>query len=133
MRINEAFEDAKPLDVHYPTGAVLHVVYRPAMYSVEEMERIQTAERNPRRVLRAIRRVVVSWDLTDEDGAPISVDEPYYNGMPLSEFIEAATNTRTPLPDDLPNDPLAKIPTNIFTRIIQAVNEDQSPGEARKA
>lgn len=133
MRISEAFEDSKPLDVHYPTGAVLHIYYRPAMYSVEEMERIQTAERNPRRVLAAIRRVVMSWDLTDADGATIPIEEPYHNGMPLSEFVEALVRNGSALPDDLPSDPLAKIPTNIFTQIIRAVNEDQSPGEARKA
>lgn len=133
MRISDAFGEAKPLDVHYPTGAVLHVFYAPATYSVVELERIQQSEKEPRRILRAVRRLVTSWDLTDNDGAPIGLDEPHYNGMPLSDFIDVCKRNGTPLPDDLPVDPLSLLPTNIFTQILRAVNEDQDPGEARKA
>lgn len=141
MRISDAVSDSSPLDVHFPRGAVLHVEYQPSSYSIIELENLQrNATKDPRRMLHAIRRLVLSWDLTDDDGVPIPLAEPFVEGgggglVPRSEFVRKFREENgqdAPLPDSVPEDQLASVPTNIFAAIIKAVNADQDPGEVRR-
>lgn len=112
MRISEALAPARDIEVHFE-AAVLHVTYRPAAYTIEEIERLEESDggktpeqRKARleRLLDTIGRLVVSWDLTHDDESMISPTDR--NALRLS------------------------VPLPVFNEIIKAVREDQRVGEA---
>jgi hypothetical protein len=126
MRISEALGERNPLKVHFAGGSVLNIVYAPATYTIAELEELQNAERDINRVVESIRRLVLEWDLQDEDGVPISL-------QPVPKAITRVTDPENGEVTVIepPEDPLrTKVPTNIFMTIIRAVNEDQNPGES---
>ena len=107
MFISDALGEENPLEVKFP-GGVLNIVYRPAEYTVAELEELTKSERDPKRIIDSMLRLLVSWDLqTVVDNEPMPV--------PL-EFEPMRT----------------MVPTNIFMKILRAVNEDQSPGESNR-
>ncbi len=97
MRISEATIEQKPLAVTFGS-ATLNLVYRPLSYTVKEMEDA-TKDRDPKNIVRTMQRLLVEWDLTDDDNNPI----------PLSD------------------EALVEIPSHIFTGIMQAVAKDSRP------
>jgi hypothetical protein len=125
MRISEALSGESPLAVHFPGGAVLNIVYRPAAYTVAELEEIQAEKNNVGRILDAIRRIVKSWDLTDDAGNAVPLEKPRMATLVVTD-MESGEVTRS----DPPDDPLRHIPTPIYKEILRAVNDDQDPGEA---
>lgn len=127
MRISDIQKEELPLAVQFPGGQVLNIVYTPSTYTVAELEEIQRHERDIKRILRSVRRLLVRWDLENDQG-PIPLQEPLVDGVPLSVFKETAEKT-DPRLADLPDDPLRHVPTNIFMTIFRTVNEDQSPGK----
>lgn len=112
MRISEALSPARDIEVRFE-AAVLNVTYRPAAYTIEEIERLEESDgdktpeqRRARleRLLDTVGRVVVSWDLTHDDETMISP-------------LDRDTLRRT-------------VPTSVFTDIMKAIREDQKVGEA---
>lgn len=105
MRLNEAASAAKPLDVVFDGGAVLHVTYRPADYTPSEAAELteDQVKKDPRRMSAMVVRMVESWDLTDNDDTPI------------------------PIAADEISD---KVHMTILAKIMTAVQKDQMPGEA---
>lgn len=124
MRISDALGEESPLAIHFPHG-VLNIVYRPAAYTVAELEEIQAEKNNIGRVVEAIRRVVKSWDLTDDDGNPVPLEKPVQAILVVTDPESGEVTKSEP-----PQDPLRHIPTPIFKEILKAVNADQEPGEA---
>lgn len=125
MRISDALKGETPLEVHFPSGSVLNITYRPASYTVAELEEIQGEKGNAGRIIEAIRRIVISWDLVDDEGRPVPLDRPTDAMLTVIDG-ESGTVARS----DPPDDQLRHIPTPIFREILRAVNEDQEPGEA---
>lgn len=112
MKISEALSPARDIEVRFE-AAVLNVTYRPAAYTIEEIETLEAAdgEKTPEqrharmeRLLDTIGRVVVSWDLTHDDESMI-------------DPLDRAT-LRT------------QVPTPVFIEIVKAIREDQKVGEA---
>ncbi len=113
MRVSDALSPVRELDVQFAED-VLHVSYRPISYSLEELERIQEESVTPgntpaerrdriRRLAALISKLVISWDLTDENDVVVDPTD-----------VEA----------------LRLLPLNIFTEILAAVRRDQQVGEA---
>lgn len=124
MRISEALGGRLPLAVQFPSGAVLNIEYHPASYTVAELEALQKSERDPMRIIEAIRRIVVSWDLTDDEGRLVPVDPPFAGVAKATDPESGEVTVSQPM-----EDPLRHIPTPVFTQIIKAVNEDQTAGK----
>lgn len=128
MRIDEALAESTPLEVKFSNGNVLYVEYRPPSFTLEEMEAAAEDKENPHRLVKQIRDLIVTWDLTERlivDGEPVIGED----GRPVEVPISLA-----PLPKDADpkQDPLfTKVPFNIYAQIIKAIKEHQSPsGEA---
>lgn len=113
MRISQAKSKAVDLEVVFEEGS-LQIVYRPISYSLNELDEMQAEstktggtqdERKARmvRIATLISRMIVSWDLEDDNGEPID-----------------PTNI----------DALQDVPSNIFTEIIMAVKEHNEAGKA---
>ena len=115
MKISEALSKARDIQVFFE-AAVLNVTYRPVAYTYAEMEsltendaslgKLSKEERTSRlnRIIELIQRVVVAWDLEDENGVTID---------PQNE------------------ESLRVVPLNVFTEIMKAVQQDQRvSGEA---
>ena len=104
MRLSEASAPAKPLEVQFPSGAVLHITYRVPEYTPNQAsELVNQASKDPRRMAEMTVRVVESWDLTDEKDKPIA----------LKADVIAE-----------------KVHLGVLSTIMKAVNADQMPGEA---
>lgn len=102
MKISQATAEVKTCEAKFGE-ATLHFEYRPLTYTVEEMERMQEGTPRAGAIVDSMLKLLVSWDLTDDDEQPIPLDE----------------------------DALRKVPSHIFTGIMQAVGKDQTPsGEA---
>lgn len=115
MRVSQALSKSRQIAVEFEEDS-LSVTYRPISYTLEEVDRIQAdttatggteSERQARmnRVAEMISRLVVDWDLVDEDDVKISTKD-----------LAA----------------LRKIPFNVFSEIIRAVRDDQQVGEAQR-
>jgi hypothetical protein len=102
MQIADALGEETSLAVSFPKGQ-LNIVYRPMTYTVAELEQLQRSDKDPVQIVNSMLDLLVSWDLTDGDGAPVPID---YESL------------------------RQKVPTAIFLRILRAVNEDQGPGES---
>jgi hypothetical protein len=106
VRLSEASSPAKPLEVPFPSGAVLHITYRVPEYTPNQASAlVNEASKDPKRMGEMTCRVVESWDLEDENG------EVY------------------PLIPDVVAD---KIHLGVLGAIMKAVNADQMPGEAEE-
>lgn len=113
MKISEALSPARDLQVRFE-AAILNVTYRPAAYTIEEIERLEETEGEAKtpeqrrarleRLLDTIGRIVISWDLTDDSEVMISPTDR-----------ETLRHT---------------VPMPVFMEIIKAVREDQKVGEA---
>lgn len=114
MKLSAAVSPARPVTVHFD-GDDLHVEYRPTSYTPAEVVALQeatpttgkrmsaAAQREALdRTIETMLRLIVSWDLEDEDGRTI----------PL---------TREALRD---------VPLNVFHEVQRAIAEDQAAGEA---
>ncbi len=113
MKISQATAEVKPLTAKFGEG-VLNFEYRPLTYTVEEMERMQEGTPKAGAIIESMMKLLVSWDL-EYDPETDADDE----GEPLTGVVP------------LEPDPLRKIPSHIFTGIMQAVGKDQTPsGEA---
>jgi hypothetical protein len=102
VKISQATADSKPCSATFGEN-VLNFVYRPLTYTVAEMEAMQEDTPRPGAIIESMMKLLVSWDLTDEDDVVIPLEA----------------------------DALRTIPSHIFTGIMQAVGKDQTPsGEA---
>lgn len=119
MRLSQAVSEAKDVKVTFAGGATLAVTYRPLSYTVREMDAARADAENTDRIIDTMKRLIVRWDLTDDDDRPIALDFPY----------DEVDGKQVPSPDD----PLRDIPTNVFTEILTAIAEDAKPsGEASR-
>ena len=122
MKLSQAVAKERDLTVEFD-GAVLNVKFRPLTYTVRQVSEMQAKAReggdaNVNQVVTTIKRMVVGWDLTDDDEVPIPLDHPY-----------ADPESETPADDD----PLRDVPMHIFSGVLQAVAEAQAPsGEASR-
>jgi hypothetical protein len=109
MRISDALAKARPLTVEFDSDS-MNITYRPSSYSVEKLEQLveeDGSERKvaPRRMIEMIQNMVISWDLLEDNGEPIDLQ-----------------NTAR----------LRQLPSSIFLTILNAVKADQSAGEAER-
>ncbi len=101
MRMSQATVPARTMAVHFD-GGDLTVEYRPASYTVRELDALQEDSKNTKRIVESMLRTLVSWDLTDEADRPVP----------------------------LQTEPLMDVPTPVFVQIMKAMQVDQSAGEA---
>lgn len=110
MRISGALAQARSLKVPFE-GEELNISYRPSSYSVEELEKLVSDEESgakkiePSRIIDIIQQMVITWDLTEDNGEPIHLSD---------------------------RQRLKQLPTSIYTVILQTVKADQSVGEAER-
>jgi hypothetical protein len=131
MRISEAISESTPLAVSFAGGAVLNIEYRPAATTLAQMEDminlVEEAEADTTdessktpdaaaimkariegiktRLIDTVKEMVVSWDLTEEDGETVI---------------------------SLTDDGLRNVPMNVFVEITKSVQRHQSAGAAGK-
>lgn len=111
LRLSSATSKARSLVVPFE-GGDLSVSYRPASYTVAELDALQADARNTARIVESMLRTLVSWDLEyDEDSAP----EPALVGTVIPLETEALTVT---------------VPTSVFVEVMRKMQEDQQAGEA---
>lgn len=84
MKMSEATDAPKDLDVPFG-AAVLHVTYKPVDYTPREMEAAQESQ-DIKRVVDMIARTVVKWDLEDEDGNVIPLEQEALMDVRLNIF-----------------------------------------------
>ena len=91
MRISEAQSKSREPTIDFDHGAVLYVTYRPISYTLEELDALtaiteavggdaQARRSRANRVAEMISRLVISWDLTDENEVvidPQDIDARY--------------------------------------------------------
>lgn len=124
MKMSDALKEVKDLDVDFGAGGVLHIIYRPPSWTPAELEALQE-DKDIRRVVDQIRKLVIQWDLTDD----------YQNLVPLAEPVQPETVVVTGdhgevLEQDAVEpvrDPLMHVPLSIYMKIIRAINEDGKP------
>lgn len=112
MRLSQATSKARPLTVPFE-GGDLSVQYRPASYTVAELDELQANTRDTKRIVESMLRTLVSWDLEYDEG---QVDD---EGQPLEGVIPLTTKALTQY-----------VPTSVFVEIMRTMQEDQQPGEA---
>jgi len=126
MKISDALKEVRDLDVHF-ASEVLHITYRPPSWTPAELEELQ-ADKNIRRIVEQIRKLVVKWDLTDEYQRLVPLELPAVearhavvreNGDPV--------DTDPALDAAPPHDPLMHVPLSIYMKIITAINSDGRP------
>ena len=106
MRLSDAVTSAKPLNVVFDGGAILHITYVPADFTPRELAKMQQ-EKNSEQIVDQMLRMVKSWDLTEDDGY-------------------------TPIP--LVRDRMLDVSTTIYLKIGEAVMAEVRPsGEAGKS
>jgi hypothetical protein len=103
MRISEALAEDKPLDVKFGT-AVLHIRYRPPSYTLAQIEEAQADKGNPERLLSMLQSLITEWDLDDNAGERVPIDD--------AEAIRQ------------------NVPLSIYNKIVTAIKDDNAPGEA---
>jgi hypothetical protein len=104
MRMSQATSKARTIPVAFE-GGDLTVTYRPASYTVRELDELQADSKNTKRIVDSMLRTLVSWDLTDDDD----------NAIPLEV------------------EPLMDVPTSIFVEIMKAMQADQAPDAEGKS
>lgn len=113
MLISEALGGSKDLDVHFDTGSVLHIRYRPTSYTVAQLQELEAGSRkDPTRIIDSVLEIVETWDLQRPE-----IGE---EGEPTGQRVPVALT---------PEDVRIYVNTKILGRIIRSVNEDQSAGE----
>jgi hypothetical protein len=119
MRIDEAISDNKELDVQFPK-AVLRILYRPANYTIAEMEAAEN-DKSPSRLVQMVQDLVIAWDLTRVEEIRVPVE-----GSDEVALVERE------VPIDLkdPEQIRLYVTNTIISGIVKAIREDQSPGEA---
>lgn len=109
MRLSEIRSETKPVVVSFAAGD-LNVVYRPNAFTADVADRMATATKDPDQATGAffemISGLLVSWDLEDDAGKVIPVEDT------------ARLRAEVPMP--------------IFGRIFAALQEDQNPGGAAR-
>jgi hypothetical protein len=114
MKLSQATAKERDLPGGVQFGEeALQVTYRPLTYTVREMDAMKDSQ-DTNRIIETVKRLIVRWDLTDNDETPIPIDHP---------MVEDEDGKLVPADDD----PLRDIPTHIFSEILRAVNEDQQP------
>jgi hypothetical protein len=136
MRIDEALGGSKDLAITFPTGSVLNIVYKPSSYTVEEIASLDgEARKDPRRIIRMVRDVVLKWDLEDRYGiVPLDSPEPARlydeNSRDDGTSVVVKRDIKEIIKEELSRDEIAKrVPVAILTHIIREVNKDQSVSE----
>jgi len=110
VKLSQAIAKARDITVPFE-GDDLHVTYRPASFTIRELDALTEAQKKgdgkpTRQLLETVKRVILEWDLTDEDEKVIALDAK--------------------LDDE--KDPLRDVPSVVFTEIMKKINEDQQPG-----
>lgn len=106
MKLSEISAETKPLTVPFESGD-LKVRYRPNSFTANAADEINAAMADPQKqtngMFRMVAAIIAEWDLEDEDGKVVPLDDPAY----LREHV----------------------PMGVFGRIFQTMNSDQNPGE----
>lgn len=113
MRLSAAVSKANTIEVEFDNEETLKVEYRPASYTPAQLSKMraesEAAAENDEdaalsRMVDTMLQLLVSWDLTEDDGTEI----------PLTR------------------EALQHVPLNLFNEVISAVGEDQQAGKARR-
>lgn len=126
MKMSDALKEVKDLKVDFGAGGVLNVVYRPPSWTPAEMEALQE-DKDIRRIVDQIRKLVIQWDLTDDYNVLVPLEEPTPDPAIVvtsesGQIVEQAEPEQREL-----YDPLMHVPISIYMKIIQAVNTDGKP------
>lgn len=95
MKISKLTGQTAELDIKVPAdpndpGSVeetVHIVYRPGALTLEISDKIRELQSSGFEVdimLEMFKRMIVSWDLQDEDGQPLGVDVEAIKKVPLA-------------------------------------------------
>jgi hypothetical protein len=126
MKMSDALKDIKDLKVDFGVGGTLNVIYRPPSWTPAEMEALQ-ADKDIRRIVDQIRRLVIQWDLTDDYNNLIPLEAPKPDpAIVVTDNSGEIVEQKEPEPREL-HDPLMHVPISIYMKIIQAVNNDGKP------
>lgn len=108
MRLSQAVSPAEPITVKF-VGAELHIMYRPMTYTPAQIDQMQAeaaekgaGSKGTDSLINSMINMIESWDLTDEDDAPILLERG----------------------------PMRQVPTNVYMAIMSAINKEQQAGEA---
>lgn len=116
MKLSEARSNIKPLAVTFDSGAVLNITYRPPEYTPYDLAALlDKTNPDPTKIIGMVTKIVESWDLEYDDDAKDSTDKPLTGVIPLTQ-------------DGIGEN----VGVTILRTIMDAVNKDQMPGEARE-
>lgn len=121
MRISDALKEVKDLKVDFGAGGVLTIIYRPPSWTPAEMDAL-SKDKDIKKIVDQVRKLVVQWDLTDDYNALIPLEEP----KPITVTSEDGTALEN-VSADVPYDPLMHVPISIYMKIIQSINADGKP------
>lgn len=110
MRLSELIKETKKLAVVYKTAAnefVINLEYRTQAVTIGFFDELQD-KTGIERVVYQIEKVLVSWDLTDDDNKiiPVTAEAIKENNIPiylLSSILGAIAQDRTLLSEDSKN------------------------------
>jgi hypothetical protein len=123
MRISEALKEVKDLEVHFGP-ATLKLTYRPPSWTPRELDALK-ADKDIRRVVDQIRKLVIQWDLTDEYDRLVPLALPVAPAPTV--IVSEGGQDLEQEPAEAPIDPLMDVPLSIYMKIITAINEDGRP------
>lgn len=150
MRLSQAVSPAEKIIVPFANDAKLEVMYRPASYTPNELDRMQEearekgkTKRGMKSLVTSMRNMIVSWDLTDDNDVPISLEAPAVlldedgstryepkvddDGKPMFHEDGSPVFTDEPLTEP---DPMMDVPINVYMGVMKQVNTEQQAGEA---
>jgi hypothetical protein len=120
MRIEEALAEQKPLDVKFPGGGVLHIVYQQSNATIAEMENLEARRKEEGFLVKLMQDVVKAWDLTRVEKVPYD-----------PETTAAAHEREVPVDINNPEDVRLYVTQPIILGVLRAVRKDQqAEGEA---
>jgi hypothetical protein len=101
VKLSNILNQQAPLAITFPTGDKLNLVYRPGQYTPKfESEVRKASEADDKDALSCmLGPLLLSWDLTDDDGAPIACDVDTLHGLPnvlLSATLSAILKDMSP-------------------------------------
>lgn len=131
MRLSDAVSPAEEIVVPFANDEKLTVMYRPTSYTPNELDKMQAeaaekgkSKRGMKSLVASMRAMIVSWDLTEDDGSPISLEAP----APLLSNGEEQRDGNGDVTTE--PDPMMDVPINVYTEIMKAANRAQQVGEA---
>lgn len=105
MRLSQLLSEERTLPIEMD-GDILTITYNPSAYTAEAEDRYignRETQRNIGALAEALTALLISWDLTDDEGETVALDR----------------------------DTLRTLPGKFLNDVMEAINEDASPKKAK--